>query len=204
MITTPTRRTQLLESIVDHILEHGVASVSLRALARAADSNNRMLLYYFGSRAALLSEAMIVAARRFPDMQRAADELLVPGRSLAERLDRSWVALASSANRPFLRLFFQVFGLAAFEQAEEWRAMRARFDEFLQPELRRALAESGVPEEEVPVAAREIVAFWRGLEILLISIEDDAGVDAVRRRGHEDLLARLAPPQPGATTPGPA
>ncbi|SMH50905.1 transcriptional regulator, TetR family [Rathayibacter oskolensis] len=191
MITTPTRRTQLLERIVDHILENGVATVTLRSLARAADSNNRMLLYYFGSRAALLSEAMVVASQRFPDMQRAADELRVPGRSLGERLDRSWEALASAANRPYLRLFFQVFGLAAFEQAEEWRAMRASFDEFLQPELRRALAESGVPDDEVPVAAREIVALWRGLEILLISIEDDAGVDVVRRRGHADLLARL-------------
>ncbi|MWV58989.1 hypothetical protein [Rathayibacter sp. VKM Ac-2754] len=192
MTTEPTRRTQLLERIVDHVLENGVATVSLRSLARAADSNNRMLLYYFGSRAALLSEAMVVAARRFPDMQRAADELLVADRTLGERLDHSWEALASSANRPFLRLFFQVFGLAAFEQAEEWREMRARFDEFLQPELRRALAESGVPDDEVQVAAREIVALWRGLEILLISIEDDAGVDAVRRRGHADLLARLA------------
>lgn len=192
MITTPTRRTQLLESVVDHLLENGVAGVSLRALARAADSNNRMLLYYFGSRAALLSEALVAAGRRFPDMQRAADELLVPGRTLRERLDRSWEALASTANRPFLRLFFQVFGLASFEQAEEWRETRGRFDEFLQPELRLALAQSGVPEEEVPVAAREIVALWRGLEILLISLEDDAGVDAVRRRGHDDLLARLA------------
>jgi AcrR family transcriptional regulator len=191
MITTPTRRTQLLESVVDHLLENGVAGISLRALARAADSNNRMLLYYFGSRAALLSEALIAAGRRFPDMQRAADELLVPGRPLGERLDRSWEALASAANRPFLRLFFQVFGLAAFEQAEEWREMRVRFDEFLQPELRLALAHSGVPEAEVPVAAREIVAFWRGLEILLISLDDDSGVDAVRRRGHADLLARL-------------
>ncbi|MWV47800.1 hypothetical protein GRS96_00745 [Rathayibacter sp. VKM Ac-2803] len=195
MTTEPTRRTQLLERIVDHVLENGVATVSLRSLARAADSNNRMLLYYFGSRAALLSEAMVVAARRFPDMQRAADELLVADRTLGERLDHSWEALASSANRPFLRLFFQVFGLAAFEQAEEWREMRARFDEFLQPELRRALAESGVPDDEVQLAAREIVALWRGLEILLISIEDDAGVDAVRRRGHADLLARLAEAQ---------
>lgn len=193
MTTAPTRRSLLLESVVDHILEHGVATVSLRALARAADSNNRMLLYYFGSRAELLSEALIAAAVRFPDMQRAADELLVPGRPLGERLDRSWEALASTGNRPYLRLFFQVFGLAAFEQAEEWRATRGRFDEFLQPELRRALAESGVPPEEVPVLAREIVAFWRGLEILLISLDDDAGVDAVRVRGHVDLLARVPP-----------
>jgi hypothetical protein len=42
---------------------------------------------------------------------------------LAERLEACWAGIAAPENRPFLRLFFEVFGVAAHQPG--------RFDEFL-------------------------------------------------------------------------
>jgi AcrR family transcriptional regulator len=43
-------RERLLGLVAGYVLEHGIADLTLRRLAAAIGSNNRMLLYYFGSR----------------------------------------------------------------------------------------------------------------------------------------------------------
>ncbi len=52
MSRTPddAHRTQLLNTIVAYVLKHGVATLSLRPLAKAVGSSPRVLLYYFGSK----------------------------------------------------------------------------------------------------------------------------------------------------------
>ena len=41
------RREMVLERMCDHVLVNGLASATLRPLAAAADTSDRMLLYYF-------------------------------------------------------------------------------------------------------------------------------------------------------------
>ena len=43
-------RERLLAKAVDHVAAHGVADLSLRALAAALGTSHRMLLYHFGSK----------------------------------------------------------------------------------------------------------------------------------------------------------
>jgi AcrR family transcriptional regulator len=52
------RREAVLERLADHILAHGLAASSLRALARAAKTSDRMLLYYFEDKDALVAAAL--------------------------------------------------------------------------------------------------------------------------------------------------
>lgn len=54
----------MLNQLADHILEHGLIASSLRPLAKAAGTSDRMLLYYFADKAELIGAALEVIAAR--------------------------------------------------------------------------------------------------------------------------------------------
>ena len=49
------RREELLDQVTDHVLEHGLIGLTLRPVAAAIGTSDRMLIYHFGSRDALVS-----------------------------------------------------------------------------------------------------------------------------------------------------
>ena len=53
----PRRKAELLDALVEYLLKHGLADLSLRPLAAALKTSPRTLLYHFRSR-----EDMIAAA----------------------------------------------------------------------------------------------------------------------------------------------
>ena len=50
MTRTPMTRENLLPLLAAYVLEHGLAGLSLRPLAAAAGTSDRMLLYHFASK----------------------------------------------------------------------------------------------------------------------------------------------------------
>jgi AcrR family transcriptional regulator len=170
-------RDRLLRLIADYVLQHGIAGMTLRGLGTAIGTNNRMLLYYFGSKEQLIGQALTAAAQRFPAFTAAMTALDNPGVPLVDRLLAAWHGIAAPENRPFLRLFFEVFGQAAHNPG--------RFDGFLARvghdwtnQVAASLRADGVPEPDASALAREIVAIWRGLQFDLLSTGDAAAVAA--------------------------
>lgn len=51
-------KNQLLKALGAHILENGLANVSLRPLARAAGTSDRMLIYHFGTKDQLIEAVL--------------------------------------------------------------------------------------------------------------------------------------------------
>lgn len=49
------RRELLLDAVTDHVLGHGLIGLTLRPVAAAIGTSDRMLIYHFGSRDALVS-----------------------------------------------------------------------------------------------------------------------------------------------------
>ncbi|MCW0211754.1 MAG: TetR/AcrR family transcriptional regulator [Pseudonocardia sp.] len=185
-------RERLLGLAAEYVLEHGIADLTLRRLGSAIGSNNRMLLYYFGSKEQLISQALLAASYRFPTFAAALSGLDGPG-ALADRLDACWAAIAAPENRPFVTLFFEVFGVAAHRPG--------RFDEFLTRvgndwtnDVARSLRTEGLPASAAPPMARELVALWRGLQFDLLSTGDAETVAAshtVAARAFAERCARL-------------
>jgi AcrR family transcriptional regulator len=170
-------RDRLLRLIADYVLQHGIAGMTLRGLGTAIGTNNRMLLYYFGSKEQLIGQALTAAAQRFPAFTAAMAALDDPGVALVDRLLAAWRGIAAPENLPFLRLFFEVFGQAAHNPG--------RFDGFLARvghdwtnQVAASLRADGVPEPDASALAREIVAVWRGLQFDLLSTGDAAAVAA--------------------------
>ncbi|MDH6222357.1 TetR/AcrR family transcriptional regulator [Streptomyces pseudovenezuelae] len=166
-------RTRLLRLSADHILAHGVAGLSLRGIGKAVGSNNRMLLYYFGSKEELIAAALTEAGGRFPLLERIFELLDDRDQPLRTRLEAAWELLSADENLPFHRVFFEVLGLAGYQ--------RGRFDAFLDAvattwrgRVATALRAEGVPADEADDLARELVALWRGLQLDLLTAGDRA------------------------------
>ncbi|MGJ3648405.1 TetR/AcrR family transcriptional regulator [Sphingomonas sp. GlSt437] len=105
------RREALLARLVDHVLEHGIGSASLRPLALAAGTSDRMLIYYFEDKAGLIAAILTTGAARMAAM---LDALAGP-----ERRDEATLAtllhqqVLGERFWPFMQLWLEIAALAA-------------------------------------------------------------------------------------------
>ncbi|MFI9615804.1 TetR/AcrR family transcriptional regulator [Streptomyces sp. NPDC052023] len=60
----PAKRRHLLDRVREYVLQHGLSDFSVRRLAQALGTSDRMLLYYFGSKERMITEALAVYERR--------------------------------------------------------------------------------------------------------------------------------------------
>ena len=81
------RRAQWLDAMADHLLAHGLAGSPLRALAAAAGTSDRMLLYYFSDRDDLLAALLRHVAQRMTDMLAGFSGPLTAAQMLAQLWD---------------------------------------------------------------------------------------------------------------------
>ena len=58
MNTRDERREAAIERMADHVLAEGLAAATLRPLAAAAGTSDRMLLYYFADKDELLTATL--------------------------------------------------------------------------------------------------------------------------------------------------
>jgi AcrR family transcriptional regulator len=180
-------RRRLLDLVAGYCIEHGVADMTLRRVAEAVGSNNRMLLYYFGSKEQMIATALIAAGERFPLVLQSFERLESTDGPLDRRLDAAWRSLSADVNLPFIRLFFEVFGLAIHQPG--------RFDEFLgsvshqwADRVTAVLRREGMTAAAARRTGREVVALWRGLQLDLVSGHERGPLD----RAHAAAASRIA------------
>jgi len=186
-----SERDRLLELLTDHILEHGVAQLTLRGLGTAVGSNNRMLLYYFGSKERLTIEALRNADGRFPRFAAAVNEMRNPTGDLRSTLETAWAAIYDPTTRPHTRLFFETFGLAV-HQPEVYGALLGSVSSEWVHYITALIQREGAPRKDAQILARELVSGWRGLEMDLLSSSDLRGINTVARAAIAALCARIS------------
>jgi AcrR family transcriptional regulator len=82
------RRDELVQSCTDHVLAEGLIGLSLRPLAAAVGTSDRMLLYHFGTRDALVAAIIDEATERSVAYLTA----LKPSRTVRSGVLRLWRA----------------------------------------------------------------------------------------------------------------
>lgn len=184
-------RERLLNLVIDVVLRLGVRDLTMSAISREVGSNNRMMLYYFGSREQLLDEACVRAFERFPRLETMFDRMRGPG-ALRERLYGAWDDLAAPENRPYLVLFFQRFG-AAMGDPERWRNDLHPSTHFWAEEVADILVADGVPEDRAALAGTHLLAVWRGLQFALLADAEPVALRAAYRFGVDAVVAALTP-----------
>jgi AcrR family transcriptional regulator len=172
----PARRRELLERIVDYVLEHGLADLSLRPLSAALGTSPRMLLYHFGSKENLVVAALAAARERESAVlsgwaqESDADD--------PERLARrAWAWMSDPASEPFMRLFFEVYGLALQQPQRYAGFLEGAVGDWLAA-LSDALVEAGIDRAEALQAATLVIAVARGSLLDLLATGDRSRIDA--------------------------
>jgi AcrR family transcriptional regulator len=124
MRTRTPRRDELLEAAAAYLLRHGVADLSLRPMAAAIGTSARLLIYHFGSRERLLIDAMGVIRQRGRHEVAGMLRETPATPDLGALLRTFWRWCTSAHNRPYLRLLFEVHGLA-LQQPRQYAAYLA-------------------------------------------------------------------------------
>lgn len=183
-------RDRLLDKVVAFAADSGIAGKSLREIAAGVGTSHRMLLYHFGSREGLMA-AIVVAIEAG---QRAAMAGLAEQAAQdVDAMQALWDQLASPGLRPYVRLFFEVFGLAI----QGTPGATDMLDDLTDSWVREGLATAARQGYEIDAATVRLgVAVSRGLLIDLLAGADPREVAAAHARFVE--LTRSPAPGPPA------
>lgn len=180
-------RDRLLGLITDALLQHGAVNFTLSSLSRAVGSNNRMILYYFTSKEAAITEGVLQAYSRCPRLATLMTNL--DGKDpLVDRLERTWRELRHEDNVEFLRLYLEVLGTAARTPGSYPTFVRATIGMW-PPSMVAAMREDGYSPRDADILAKQIHALWRGLQFDLVVGEDPALLDEVNSRTIRALVS---------------
>lgn len=171
------RRTELTEKALDHVLAHGLIGLSLRPLAAALGTSDRMLIYHFGSKDGLITAVVALANRRFAASFQAMAEAAPPARSPGEFVRHAWRALTGSDATGPIRLYLEMCVLALHEP-DRWSTAQQRIREPWLAMLRETLTGLGTPRAQVPALADLILDTLDGLLLSRLTSTDPARADA--------------------------
>jgi AcrR family transcriptional regulator len=111
MVKSDDRRAVLLDRMADHLLAHGISESSLRPLANAARTSDRMLLYYFSDKAEMVTAALEhVALRLSIVLAQHGTTAPLPIDQLTPKL---FNLLCAESLWPYMRLWLEIASLAA-------------------------------------------------------------------------------------------
>jgi AcrR family transcriptional regulator len=124
----PGSRQQWTEAATDYVLEHGLIGLSLRPLAAALGTSDRMLIYRFGNKDSLVAEVLRTSTARATDYVAR-----LPGSRDPDAAVRDlWAAVSHPAVDGCHRLYVEAAALRLFGQEpyasvvretnKEWRS----------------------------------------------------------------------------------
>jgi AcrR family transcriptional regulator len=173
MSRNPSPREALRAAVADHLLEHGLANLSLRPLAAATGTSARMLVYHFGSKERLIAEAMAeVRARQKKLAERWARRH--PPASFAESLEFVWSWVAAPEHERYLRLFLEILGRGIREAEHFAEFSRTTFEDWVSW-VQRRFEREGRPAETAKAFAILTVSTVRGLALYYLATKDKRG-----------------------------
>ena len=116
-------KPDLLTAMAAHVRGTGLAGASLRPLARAAGTSDRMLIYHFGSKGALISALLDhLSTEMLGALSAALPRRRAP--SEAECLAEIVRLLRTPTFRPYLRVWFDILSAAGRGDADHVKATR--------------------------------------------------------------------------------
>lgn len=176
------KRDELIESATDHVLEHGLIGLSLRPLAAALGTSDRMLIYHFGSKDELIVAVLAAANERSMAMIRT----IPPASSVRQVILDLWSRCAEPDLKACQRMYVEAASLGLFGREPYVTAVRESNEVWLAA-MAAQLRASGESALRAPRLAALVNAAFNGLFLDL-----PLGGDEAARRVVEDLADTLA------------
>jgi len=154
------RREVLAEGATDYVLEHGLLDLSLRPLAAALGTSDRMLLYHFGDKASLVATILRVSNDR--SVKGIRD--LKPSPNVRAAVIDLWGAVSSPQQARCQRLYVEAAAMGVLG-TEPFASVVAEANEVWLGALADHLVASGVSRSHASRAARLVEAALMGLQL---------------------------------------
>jgi AcrR family transcriptional regulator len=170
------RRDELAERATDYVLDNGVIGLSLRPLAAALGTSDRMLIYHFGGKDALITEVLVRSNTRSVRVI----ESLPPARTVGAAVTRLWQALLEPQLDRCLRVYIQAAALGVLG-TDPYRKVIARSNEEWTTAVRGYLLASGANPRRASRIAELVDAALTGFHLSWPVAEHARQVDAAVR-----------------------
>ncbi len=154
------RRQVLAEAATDYVLEHGLLDLSLRPLAKALGTSDRMLLYHFRDKPDLVATVLRVSNDRSVSAIRGMPPSAGPHAAVLDL----WTVVSAAEQARCQRLYVEAAALGVLG-AEPYASIVAEANQVWLKALADHLAASGVPAERAARAARLVEAAFMGLQL---------------------------------------
>jgi AcrR family transcriptional regulator len=166
------RRGELLEAVCEYVLDHGIASVSLRRVADNVGISHATLQHHFGTKDELVNEIVnhILSRTLAPLPVGSTPDTQPPLRQL-------WAMWTSPQGRRDIRLFLEIMGQSLYDEPGYTDAVRNTVDDRIGSLARTAISQ-GCPPAEAPAVATLILAQLRGMMGDLLVTNDDERIAA--------------------------
>ena len=178
------RREELVSGATDYALDHGLVGLSLRPLAAALGTSDRMLLYHLGSKDALVAAVIAESTDRSVTELRALPASASPG----EAVRAQWRLRTGEHQTRCERLYVEASTLGLFGE-EPYASAVAASNARWTAAVRDHLTDSGVPPERVDAVALLVDAAFMGFELDLPLDPDKAGPGVEALAEAVELLA---------------
>ncbi len=177
------RRDDLAEAATDYVLAHGLMDLSLRPLAAALGTSDRMLLYHFDSKDDLVATVLRVANDR--SVARVA--ALPPAPDVRTAVRELWRVVTSPALDRCQGMYVEAAALGLLGREPYARVVREANGRWVRA-LTGHLVASGVPAERADRVTVLVDAAFMGFQLDLPIEEDLRKVD----EGVSDLADAVA------------
>jgi AcrR family transcriptional regulator len=154
------RRQALAEGATDYVLEHGLLDLSLRPLAKALGTSDRMLLYHFRDKPDLVATVLRVSNDRSVSAIRG----MTPSAGARAAVLDLWAVVSAAEQARCQRLYVEAAALGVLG-AEPYASIVAEANQVWLKALADHLAASGVPARRAARAARLVEAAFMGLQL---------------------------------------
>jgi AcrR family transcriptional regulator len=181
MTVRDDRREAAIERMADHVLAEGLGAATLRPLAAAVGTSDRMLLYYFTDKDELLTATLErIALRMTAELDGAIP--VEPHRPFPALIEQVWAALGSESLQPFMHVWLDLASGAA-RGLQPHRDLAGKIaDGFLVWAATRLEPES---DGEVPSLAPLFLASIEGMYLLKAigrgAVADSAAIELATR-----------------------
>ena len=177
------RRDEFAQAATDYVLEHGLVGLSLRPLAAAIGTSDRMLLYHFSSKDDLVAAVLRVSNERSVSRIR----LLAPARDVRTAVLDLWEAVTSPQLDQCQRMYVEAAALGLFGR-EPYASVVREANAVWVAAVADHLVASGTPRGRAARAVALLDAAMMGFQL---DLPLDAG-DPVQEQAVHDLADAVA------------
>jgi AcrR family transcriptional regulator len=159
-VAEESRRDALLAACTDHILAEGLIGLSLRPLAKAVGTSDRMLIYHFGSRDGLVAAIIDESTVRSVDYLRG----LPAPRTVRSGVLRLWQAYRDPPLHACNLIYVQA-AVSGYLGEEPYRTAVRRSNEQWAAALRDWFERCGAPRSKVRRIAQLVESALLGFHV---------------------------------------